>query len=65
MFTSREELETGGGTASLGLRLADRGALRTPPPSLPRQHWPDRFERLRRHWNARVAQADWTVDLAE
>lgn len=65
MFTSREALETGGGTASLGLRLADRGALRTPPPSLPRQHWPDRFERLRRHWNARVAQADWTVDLAE
>lgn len=66
MFTSREALETGGGTASLGLRLAQGGALRpSAGPQAVRRgplHW---LDRLRLDWSLRLARADWTPDLAE
>lgn len=66
VFTSREALEMGGGTASLGLRLADRSAPRAASRhSTPRHHWVDRIDRLLREWNVRQAHADWTTDLAE
>ena len=66
MFISREALETGTGTAPLGLRLA-RGAAR-PSPAAP-QGWLARSARrlglLRLQWELRLAGIDWTPDLAE
>ncbi len=65
MFTSREALETGAGTASIGLRLARAAA---PSAALPRT----RLDRLNRqlellwlHWDVRLARLDWTTDLAD
>ncbi|MEY4054946.1 MAG: hypothetical protein RL519_281 [Pseudomonadota bacterium] len=65
MFTSREALDAGGGTASLGLRLTGIAA----PSARSTQGKFDqlllRVERLRLHWDARLARLDWTPDLAE
>lgn len=70
MFTSREALETGVGTASLGLRLAS-GAARPAPATgraTPRSQAASLLQRLallRLDWDLRLARLDWTPDLAE
>ncbi|QEA15776.1 M23 family metallopeptidase [Novosphingobium ginsenosidimutans] len=66
MFISREALETGVGTAPLGLRIATSSARlgRTELPSgIP--PFGQRLAQLRQHWELRLARLDWTPDLAE
>lgn len=63
MFTSREALETGAGTASLGLRLAAAVPFAAQPSRLDGL-W-RRLALRRWQWDARLARLDWTPDLAE
>ncbi len=65
MFTSREALDAGGGTASLGLRLTGIGAPSARAAQGKFDPLSRRIERLRLHWDARLARLDWTPDLAE
>ena len=65
MSTSREALEAGTGTASLGLRLAGIAAAPARIPGNRPTGQAGQLERLRRHWEARLAHLDWTPDLAE
>ncbi len=67
MFTPREALETGAGSASLGLRLAANSAA-VSAPAAPRggfDRLAGRLTALRRDWELRLARYDWTPDLAE
>lgn len=66
MFISREALETGVGTAPLGLRIA-AGAARSAPstPGAGLAPLATRLTQLRQHWELRLARLDWTPDLAE
>ena len=65
MFTSREALEPGTGTASLGLRLTGIAAPTSPSVSGWINGFRRRAELVRLHWDARLARLDWTPDLAE
>ena len=66
MFISREALETGVGTAPLGLRIAAGSARAAPTTSSPGlAPLVTRLAQLRQHWELRLARLDWTPDLAE
>ncbi|MFZ5745325.1 MAG: M23 family metallopeptidase [Pseudomonadota bacterium] len=66
MFISREALETGVGTAPLGLRIA-AGSARSAPIHSASGIAPlaARLAQLRQHWELRLGRLDWTPDLAE
>lgn len=65
MFTPREALETGAGSAPLGLRLAGSAAAVAPPGAAGLDRLAGRLAALRRDWELRLARYDWTPDLAE
>lgn len=65
MFISREALETGFGTAPIGLRLAGSAAMPAARRANRLEKLKLRFELLRLRWDARLGRLDWTPDLAE
>lgn len=65
VFISREALDGGSATASLGLRLTGMAASPARIPGNRSAGQAGQLERLRRHWAARLAHLDWAPDLAE